>query len=109
MDNLRKAAEMALEALDTLPAGTSYKTHNAASALRKALEQPQTPNDLLRQSERESWRYAKECEAEVKRLRKARELLAWCAVEMRYAGWEHRVPDNHGRADVLEAVEEYLK
>jgi hypothetical protein len=30
--------KLALEALDTLPAGTSYKTHNAASAIRKALE-----------------------------------------------------------------------
>jgi len=29
----------------------------------------QTPNDLLRQSEREGWRYAKECEAEIKRLK----------------------------------------
>ena len=28
----------------------------------------QTPDDLLRQSEREGWRYAKECEAEVRRL-----------------------------------------
>ena len=42
-------------------------------ALRQALERPQTPDDLLRQSEREGWRYAKECEAEVKRLRQALE------------------------------------
>lgn len=41
--------------------------------LRQALERPQTPDDLLRQSEREGWRYAKECEAEVKRLRQALE------------------------------------
>ena len=30
---------------------------------------PQTPDDLLRQSEQEGWRWAKECEAEVKRLK----------------------------------------
>ena len=30
---------------------------------------PQTPDDLLRQSEKEGWRWAKECEAEVKRLK----------------------------------------
>jgi hypothetical protein len=29
----------------------------------------QTPDDLLRQSEREGWRYANECEAEIKRLK----------------------------------------
>ena len=77
-----EAMKLALEALETLPAGSSYKTHNAASALRQALEQPQTPDDLLRQSEREGWRYAKECEAEVKRLRQAlkqpeQEPVAW--------------------------------
>jgi hypothetical protein len=37
MTDLRKAAEMALEALETLDVGDSYKTHNAASALREAL------------------------------------------------------------------------
>lgn len=36
----------------------------------KAMEQPQTPDDLLRQSEREGWRYAKELEGEVLRLNK---------------------------------------
>ena len=36
-----EAMKLALEALETLPAGSSYKTHNAASALRKALEQPE--------------------------------------------------------------------
>jgi hypothetical protein len=38
---LRKAAEMALEALETLDCGDTYKTHNAASALRQALAQPE--------------------------------------------------------------------
>jgi len=33
----------------------------------------QTPDDLLRQSEREGWRYAKECEAEIKRLKELAE------------------------------------
>jgi len=37
MIELRKAAEMALEALETLDCGDTYKTHNAASALRQAL------------------------------------------------------------------------
>ena len=36
-NDLREAAEMALEALETLDCGDTYKTHNAASALRKAL------------------------------------------------------------------------
>jgi hypothetical protein len=39
--SLRLAAEQALEALETLDVGDSYKTHNAASALRQALAQPQ--------------------------------------------------------------------
>jgi hypothetical protein len=34
------AAEMALDALESLDCGDTYKTHNAASALRKALAQP---------------------------------------------------------------------
>ena len=43
MTDLRKAAEMALEALETLDVGDSYKTHNAASALRQALAQEEKP------------------------------------------------------------------
>jgi hypothetical protein len=39
MTDLRKAAEMALGALENLDVGDSYKTHNAASALRQALAQ----------------------------------------------------------------------
>ena len=35
-----EALKLALEALETLDVGDSYKTHNAASALRQALEQP---------------------------------------------------------------------
>jgi hypothetical protein len=53
--NLRKAAEMALEALESLDCGDTYKTHNAASALRQALEQPeQEPVCFLRET---SWSY----------------------------------------------------
>jgi hypothetical protein len=33
--------QMALDALDTLGAGTSYKTHNTAKALRDRLAQPE--------------------------------------------------------------------
>ena len=40
MTDLRKAAEQALEALESLDCGDTYKTHNAASALRQALAQP---------------------------------------------------------------------
>jgi hypothetical protein len=40
MTELRKAAEQALEALESLDCGDTYKTHNAASALRKALALP---------------------------------------------------------------------
>jgi hypothetical protein len=40
MTDLRKAVEMALEALESLDCGDTYKTHNAASALRQALAQP---------------------------------------------------------------------
>ena len=37
MNKLEQAARQALEALGTLDCGDSYKTHNAATALRKAL------------------------------------------------------------------------
>jgi hypothetical protein len=37
------------------------------------LTDEQTPDDILRQSEREGWRYAKECEAEIKRLKELAE------------------------------------
>jgi hypothetical protein len=37
MTDLRQAAEQALEALESLDCGDTYKTHNAASALRQAL------------------------------------------------------------------------
>ena len=36
----RELMQMALDALDTLGAGTSYKTHNTAKALRDRLAQP---------------------------------------------------------------------
>lgn len=78
----REALKLALEALEEAQAYTSSESFSPsmtnelairAAHLRLALEQPQTPDDLLRQSEREGWRYAKECEAEVKRLRQALE------------------------------------
>ena len=77
-----EAMKLALEALehwmriDTVEDMHIFETVTAPEAiavLRQAIEQPQTPDDLLRQSEREGWRYAKECEAEVKRLRQALE------------------------------------
>jgi hypothetical protein len=42
----------------------------------------QTPDDLLRQSEREGWRYAKECEAEIKRLTDLNHQLVTAAKEL---------------------------
>lgn len=67
----REVMKLALEALDE---GLTMKEwRELVAALRDRLAQPQTPDDLLRQSEREGWRYAKECEAEVKRLRQALE------------------------------------
>jgi hypothetical protein len=41
--DLREAAEMALEALESLDCGDTYKTHNAASALRQALAAEKPP------------------------------------------------------------------
>jgi hypothetical protein len=38
--------------------------------LKAELAKPETPEDLLRQSEIEGWRWAKECEAEIRRLQK---------------------------------------
>ena len=39
-----EAMKLALDALETLPAGSSYKTHNAASALRQALTNEFNPD-----------------------------------------------------------------
>jgi len=40
---------------------------------------------------------------------KAYALLRWAETEMRYAGWETRINDQHGRTDVYEAILEFLK
>ena len=40
---------------------------------------------------------------------KAHELLRWAETEMRYAGWDTRITDQHGRTDVYEAIVEFLK
>jgi hypothetical protein len=47
MTDLRKAAEMALEALESLDCGDTYKTHNAASALRQAIEQAEKQEPVI--------------------------------------------------------------
>lgn len=39
----------------------------------RAVSKPETSDDLLRQSEREGWRFAKECEAEIRRLKELAE------------------------------------
>jgi len=53
----------------------------------------QTPDDLLRQSEREGWRYAKECEAEIKRLTDLNKRLVAAAKELGYADDAHEWDD----------------
>lgn len=40
---------------------------------------------------------------------KAYALLRWAETEMRYAGWDTRINDQHGRTDVYEAIVEFLK
>jgi len=47
MTTLRQAAEEALEALETLPCGDSYKTHNAAILLIKALAEPEQEPEAI--------------------------------------------------------------
>ena len=44
------------------------RANHSAVALRQALAQPEQSVDLLLQSAQEGWRWAKECEAEVRRL-----------------------------------------
>ncbi len=39
---------------------------------------------------------------------KAQALLRWAETEMRYAGWNTRINDQHGRTDVYEAIVDYL-
>jgi hypothetical protein len=53
----------------------------------------ETPDDLLRQSEREGWRYAKECEAEVKRLTELNRQLVAAAKELGAADDVHEWDD----------------
>jgi hypothetical protein len=54
-DKLIQAAEMALEALETLDVGGSYKTHSAASALRQALAEPQNSTTDVVEREPVAW------------------------------------------------------
>jgi hypothetical protein len=37
-----------------------------------------------------------------------RDFLRWVEKEMRYAGWDIRLNDQHGRTDVYEAIKEFL-
>lgn len=54
-------------------------------------------------------RMAGERDAIAKDADKAYALLRWAETEMRYAGWETRINDQHGRTDVYEAIVEFLK
>jgi len=49
-----------------------------------------------------------ERDAIVKDADKAHALLRWVETEMRYAGWDIRLNDQHGRTDVYEAIKEFL-
>ena len=48
-------------------------------------------------------------DAIVKDSDKAFELLRMAETEMRYAEWDTRLNDQHGRTDVYEAILEFLK
>ncbi len=66
------------------------------------------------QSTMEMWKraYERVCDerdAIVKDADKAYELLRWAETEMRYAGWDARITDQHGCTDVYEAIVEFLK
>jgi hypothetical protein len=50
-------------------------------------------DDLLVQSEREGWRYAKECEAEIERLKDLNKRLVAAAKELGYADDTHEWDD----------------
>jgi hypothetical protein len=54
-------------------------------------------DDLLVQSEREGWRYAKECEAEIKRLTDLNKRLVAAAKELGYADDTHEWDDAWGK------------
>jgi hypothetical protein len=114
------AMQQALEALEYHQEQTRpiHKTQETIAALRQAIEQAemqkklckycggigrvvcdgrcmpeQTPDDLLRQSEREGWRYAKECEAEIKRLTDLNRQLVAAAKELGAADDVHEWDD----------------
>ena len=50
-----------------------------------------------------------EVDALAKNSDRAYELLRWVETEMRYAGWDTRINDQHGRTDVYEAIVGFLK
>jgi trans-aconitate methyltransferase len=49
-----------------------------------------------------------ERDAIIKDADKAHALLRWVEKEMRYACWDIRLKDQHGRTDVYEAIKEFL-
>ena len=101
IETMKQALE-ALEVINELSKPPTYyplaaEIDGAMDALRQAIGQwntsdmayrpnglsiEETPGDLLRQSEREGWRYAKECEAEVKRLTDLNRQLVAAAKEL---------------------------
>ena len=112
----REAMRMALEALELyLTMDTVEESHllevdiapKAITALRAALAEPEPRNQCGETCER-----AKLCcderDAIVKDADKAHALLRWVEKEMRYAGWDIRLNDQHGRTDVYEAIKEFL-
>lgn len=61
------------------PNGRAMRWHKKLLELRgqkrKDLAQPKNPDDLLTQSEKEAWGYAKECETEMRRLKQVNQKL----------------------------------
>jgi len=93
MDALRKAIrEAALDGLAQTSQEIEWDTTDMAYR-PNGLSIEETPEDLLRQSEREGWRYAKECEAEVKRLTDLNRQLVAAAKELGAADDVHEWDD----------------
>jgi len=77
-DKLRAAAQALINHYEFRKQYPAPPLDDSIEALRAALADPQTPDDLLRQSEREGWRYAREMESEVKRLKEADAVPQFC-------------------------------
>ena len=80
--------------------GTVYRGERSKDSATPTIHNPWEA--MFRQVEAERDAIAKDAD-------KAYELLRWAETEMRYAAWDVRYSDQHGRADVYEAIVEFLK